>query len=961
MKSVKVFTFLILAITLSYVLYVPSSFAAVNRVDVAPLNALTIVENVENSLWDEYAILSLLPLTVFSLDDTLYVSPIVYDSDKLPTRYLIEDWTSYCSSYGGLDTLFTVGDVDLQSLPDAHRSFHFDLADPCSLSLEVAKRVWRYSEKAVLALINNTVFTGDAVEISFSGVLNSTPMEIETKTPITNKFSQPLMAYSTHPGVSIIADAGDARSSLEVVASTKLHNMEQLFYDWIPYVGVKNDSFFILLPDVEAVLKLEMRPSSSAKIRITYFPGKIYHIMVNETPSYMEAELVWSGEDASLRAYLISPEGYVFASSKQVNDNLHTLKATGLEAGNWTLVVVETVKTTITVNYTLHVSIGDYPFRLATVLETAVNAAVLASSIHVPVIFVNENLSANVIDTLDLLKVKEIYLVGIDDSQISNVYNQLTGHGFTVYKLSSIKSVRNMLGTRGCTLFSYFENLNDFAAAAVISAYHRFTAVTFRGEYAKIYHIAKMIWEWAVHASDTYHEHKELHIPKNDYEIAAVWMPTLYDETVEMLTSRFGCKIEQLIISSSRYDIPGVLDRSLAGTLTVGRMVGLDHVERMAFISRNILNKFLSTLHLKKMIAATFTTYDHGAFIRSTDTLKELAENHSYTFEAHTHLPNILSAFENGSCIWLYLGHGMAGSGFGLFKPDVWRGYEKGGSTEDPDADNDGFVDSSDNEMHYYYYSIYDFNASIGNLHSMMFISYGCVSGAWEVPIVFAQHGSPMIIASMTVTYGGLGDKVLCDLIAYLLRGLTVGEAFKKVIAEHCRTFDGSSESFYAAWYILMGDIDLKIYPFDTLSEKPTLLGEILDFEKPRIIQLTYHLFSENKCLYVSAIVQDNTQLRNVTLHYSFNNMTWYMVEMVSLGNGTYYYVITLEQGETIYFYVEAIDLYLNTQNTSIVKVTCQRETQPVTGKEPSFTAILACVLIATITAIVCVCKYRRR
>ena len=960
MRSVYVLTFLALSVILVHAPYASASSMIANKVNIVPLSSLTIVENIEDSIWDEYAILTLLPLTVFNIDGTLYVSPIVYDSDRLPTRYLVEDWISYCSNYNGLDTLFTVGDVHLQPLPDAHMSFNFDLEDPCSLSLEVVRRVWRYSEKAILALINDSISVGDIVEKSFTGVLNSTPIEIETKTPVANKFSQPLMAYSTHPGVSIIADAGDVRSSLEVVASTKLHNIEQLFYDWIPYVGVKNDSFFILLPDVEAMLKLEMYPPSSAQIKITYFPGAIYHIMINETPSCIEAKLTWTGEDASLRAYLISPEGYVFASSMQVSDNFHMLKATGLEAGNWTLVVVETAKTTIVANYTLHVSIGSYPPQVAATLETAVNAAVLASAIHAPIIFTHENLSDEILNALKLLNAREIYLIGIDDPRVSNVYNQLTERGFTVHLFSSIRSIRNVLGTRGCTLFSYFENINDFASAAVISAYHRFTAVTFNGDYAKIYHVAKMVWGWATHASDTYHGHKELHIPKNDYEIAAVWMPTLYKKITSMLTARFGCSIKQLIISSSRYDIPGVLDRSLAGALTIGRMIGIDHVERMAFISRNILNKFLSTLHLKKIITATFTTYDHGAFIHSTDFLKELAKNNSYTFEAHTHLPSILSSFENGSCIWLYLGHGMAGSGFGLFKPDVWRGYEKGGSVDDPDVDNDGFVDSSDNREHYYYYSIYDFNASIENLHSMMFISYGCVSGAWEVPTVFAQHGSPLIIASMTVTYGGIGDKVLCDLIAYLLRGLSVGEAFKKVIAEHCRTFSGSSENFYAAWYILMGDIDLKMYPFDTLPEEPALLGEILDFEKPTIIQFTYHLFSENNCLHILATVQDNTQLRNVTLHYSFDNATWYMVEMTSLGNGTYYCVITLEQGKTIYFYVEAIDLYLNVQCTSMVKVTYQKETQPVTGKEFSFTAIiLTCILVAALAAIVYIHKRR--
>ncbi|HDM23709.1 MAG TPA: cell wall-binding repeat-containing protein [Candidatus Bathyarchaeota archaeon] len=898
---------------------------------VLPLNVLTIIENNEHSLWDEFAMLSLIPYVVFHENNAVYVSPIVYDCNNLPTQYLLEDWLNYCSQYGGLDTLLTVGNIShIHSMP-ANHVISFKLEDPLTFSLDVAEKLWTYSDEAVIALINEIAFNDSSSEIMFSGSLTSPVLETEFDTPVTDLASFTIDRIDGYPGCHLSVDSGDAFSIVEVLMRTKLGNVEQLFLEWLPHVGIKNDTFFIFVPGISVSAAIKTYPKSSSHVKVTYFPGKIHYILVNSSPSYIHATLKWSGENTSLKLYLISPDGYIYSSSSEVSEGLHVLKAVGVKTGKWALVVVKTSNYGIA-NYTIEVSIGNHQRQLGCMLETAANAAVLASKLHAPLILADIN-SSRIIDELRRLHVEKVYLLGINDDRVVQFHEWLINSGFIVEVLSSLKSIREMLGASGCTMFSYFENPSEFAPAALISAFHNFTVLALGSshceEHDDIYYIAKMIWGWLLHSSDTYHGHKELICPYPSYEISSLWMTKLYDKTVEMLIDRLGFEVRKVIISSSRYDITAALDRSLAGSLIVGRMIGLDHISRTVFISRNMLSRFIATLNMRNMISATFTTYakinwsEGSPKIEYTpDSLKTLIERSCYELEAHTHLPNIVSSLENGSCMWIYLGHGMGGSGFGFFKPDVWRGYEKGGSVENPDANFDGFVDSSDNEEHYYYCSIYDFNASIGNLHSMVFISYGCVSGAWEVPTIFLQHGASAIMASVTTAYAFFADKVIYAMVKYMVIGKKFGEAFRYVIREYCAVYGKKMSGFvYTSWYILMGDIDLTLYPRGYSSCKPVLLSEVYDTEKPRILQFSYRVITENNSLQITVKATDNKGIKTVVMYYSFDNSSWNKVEMQFIGNSTYTCTIKLNNARTVYIYVEAVDFFLNVERTAVKEI----------------------------------------
>ncbi len=76
----------------------------------------------------------------------------------------------------------------------------------------------------------------------------------------------------------------------------------------------------------------------------------------------------------------------------------------------------------------------------------------------------------------------------------------------------------------------------------------------------------------------------------------------------------------------------------------------------------------------------------------------------------------------------------------------------------------------------------------------MVFVSYGCVSGAWEVPTVFLQHGASALIASVTVAYAFSADSVIYDMVKYMMIGKKLGEAFCYVIRKHCAIYSKKTD-----------------------------------------------------------------------------------------------------------------------------------------------------------------------
>ena len=264
------------------------------------------------------------------------------------------------------------------------------------------------------------------------------------------------------------------------------------------------------------------------------------------------------------------------------------------------------------------------------------------------------------------------------------------------------------------------------------------------------------------------------------YESVADWYPhiTSRDLTVEIV--------------ANKYSLPLLLDRSLLGEVGVSRITGRRLSDYAVAIARGAYHQLLfrqNPAYENRTLLASFVVYawkwpysswpvdNFGVNMLNFTApayYETVTSNFSHAY--HTEASAVATALDQGALLWYYSGHGIAGSGFGLFAPDACRAWESGGSTADPDQDGDGWVNPPFNQ----YVLISEFNESLESLRSAIFVSLGCASGAWDVPLVMQRHGASAQYACATSHYGVLGEKMAIDVIKGLAEGMNIGESVRK-------------------------------------------------------------------------------------------------------------------------------------------------------------------------------------
>jgi len=152
---------------------------------VIPIKKTTFVGFDEDSYLDDYAYLAGVPTAVFNDGDKLYSHPLLFYQDELDIEeereltldarkgidYFMEDWMSYCN--GKLDqmTLINVPKNKMDSSWKAKEYTVIQNNSPCDIAAELALDEWSYSDKAVIAVIQDSYEDSD---YEFSNELEGT-------------------------------------------------------------------------------------------------------------------------------------------------------------------------------------------------------------------------------------------------------------------------------------------------------------------------------------------------------------------------------------------------------------------------------------------------------------------------------------------------------------------------------------------------------------------------------------------------------------------------------------------------------------------------------------------------------------------------------------------------------------------------------------------------------------------
>ena len=155
-----------------------------------PLKKVTLVNQDNTSLVDDYAYLAAVPTAIFNdpHTHTLYTHPLLFYEDYKPTDtienrflntrpgidYFMQDYMGYCQ--GTLDTLTTIN-VDpsqLNSSWTARDTTTIQADDPATIASQLALTDWSYADNAVVAVINTTLPTpGNRTSGTLTGTITT--------------------------------------------------------------------------------------------------------------------------------------------------------------------------------------------------------------------------------------------------------------------------------------------------------------------------------------------------------------------------------------------------------------------------------------------------------------------------------------------------------------------------------------------------------------------------------------------------------------------------------------------------------------------------------------------------------------------------------------------------------------------------------------------------------------------
>jgi len=320
-------------------------------------------------------------------------------------------------------------------------------------------------------------------------------------------------------------------------------------------------------------------------------------------------------------------------------------------------------------------------------LESASNAAVIASLLNAPLLFTApDKLSEATYLALTALRTKMVIIVEVGDLISDKVEEEIKALGMVIKDLEDIEDVVSYIYSRvGAPYLSLTYptdgTKNFFLAASQIAAYHGGVIL---GIPEEIREFAEKVW------IQTELEFYELYGPprKPMEELAEMtygWLSNVgadWEDKTETIFVFADHRYEPRIWSLSFYKKTGILpkvpgvaicfDRALTGKAIVGRFAGENYVDNILFVDRSILYKALIFTNpgrnsaTASMIAYTIPT---GFFSRVRDNygnwhicddfkIPETMEKAGFEVKYHTSFDSIVKALNKGSTIWYYSNHG---------------------------------------------------------------------------------------------------------------------------------------------------------------------------------------------------------------------------------------------------------------------------------------------------------------
>jgi len=623
--------------------------------DFAPLQILTVVHQNDSSFFDELAYLSILPNAIFNDSGIFKISPIIYDCLDESTRLLLDDWRRYNNYFmedrrgsatirdGGLKRILYVGDVPNnvrnEIEPALNYSYiagdelaplNFSAENIFDLSASIADYFWFNNSKIIVAFGNESLSDGANETLSFSGTVN--PFETQNILGSLDSSGSTLQQYSssnmTIQGEFLFMRINNTQNDLfglELIGNGSQTVASQWVFDTNNFTS--ND--YVFFPNVahpanssDWLLKVYNKTAFSGieYYNLTFFnsSGASHQFNINNS----NIRLQFSVNDSRCQVWLLDPNGQLVERSNDGGSISveHPLK------GQWNLYITSKEQETNSFSYNITVTKTNLSSIKEDVALSASNAAVIASLLHVPILYVNDSSipSEMVQQVIEKLQPDEAIFVEPGNTINQTIFTQ----SLESWNLTTITALENMtsiiefiynLSSEHDVILSSLED-GHFAPAAFLAAYHGGVVLPCVNESNTVYQQAYQNYQLL---NTTYFQYP-FSGPAPLYE-DMVNLSTTFESWMSNLDkANPDVKNRTVIIVSPTTDLRLTLDRAIIGLdkFIVGRFPGETGVNNSIEIQRSIFAPLFIYRELspdyKEIYFPTNLTGEHAAGIQTS-------------------------------------------------------------------------------------------------------------------------------------------------------------------------------------------------------------------------------------------------------------------------------------------------------------------------------------------------------
>ncbi|MFW6120907.1 MAG: hypothetical protein ACOC80_08410, partial [Petrotogales bacterium] len=477
---------------------------------VIPLKKATFVKYDDKSYLDDFAFLASVPTTVFNDGKQLFSSPLLFYQDqveydkekkktlnaKLGIDYFMQDWISFCGYR--LDQILGIN-IEKNKLKEWSASEYINIegTDPYEISTQIALNDWSYTDKAVIAVIdedfekpNNMVSNSIEGTLPKENVHQMLAFELQqtnSLNPVYHEFTvdnkyKYIRAEAWWDGIflaGIMIPTGDPDLQLycqengkwmqsSAVANWNIYSPKGHEYTYShvynpgPWrVGVTDFPTEDEAPRrnrlgglvaVQGSLLKALRRSVTYHLDITMYPG--IDKTIPDTPPFgcrdARFKLTWDDPNVCLGFSLIGSSGEVIFSSinesRTDHQEMHINQLGECITGeNYSIAVFSLDDLRTSVDFEIEYEWKqNFSETEGNALASATEGSILASSINAPLLFIKHNSFPKITEQALLkLGVKQIYLVDFGDELLSKTTEEIKNNFKITEHFTDLEQIYN--------------------------------------------------------------------------------------------------------------------------------------------------------------------------------------------------------------------------------------------------------------------------------------------------------------------------------------------------------------------------------------------------------------------------------------------------------------------------------------------------------------------------------------